>query len=444
MVSLLNNKDTMMVFLDKLIIAGKGPILIVGILFYLNIEEQGLWYTFISLSALSGLAEMGFTTIISQFVSHEHANLENKNGYLYGKRKSLDKAFGLVRYAIRVYFFIVPLAIFTLIIVGYFFFREQGFAILIAWFGYCILSGLNLVASLLQSIYRGFDRVFQTHLIKAISNVISIIALFISLSLGAGLFSLPISMAVLLLSTLILLFNIDKIFWMQLIRHRIKYVHSWYSEIISLQSKFSVSFFCGYFMFNLFVPLAFKYQGAVIAGQLGLTLTIVRTISAFSYTWLESKLPSMNMLAAKMQRDALNQFFWKKTKLSIVTFLSGSIVLLIIITLINKYSFYEYRVLDFKTILFVILSETSIVIMSIYAIFVRAHKIEPFHYASLISALSVSCISFYFMTVSNVYNLYIALTFFHWFIMLPMFMLLGYQAMKRYYLLNDQELEFRQ
>lgn len=432
-----------MVFLDKLIIAGKGPIIIVGILFFLNIEEQGLWYTFISLSALSGLAEMGFTTIISQFVSHEHANLKNKNGYLRGKRKSLDKAFGLVRYAVRVYCYIVPLAIFILTVVGWYFFKDQSFTILIAWFGYCILSGLNLVASLLQSIYRGFDRVFHTHLIKAVSNVISIVVLFISLFLGAGLFALPISMAVLLLSALILLFNVDKRFWLQLIRHKIKYFHSWYDEIISLQAKFSVSFFCGYFMFNLFVPLAFKYQGAVIAGQLGLTLTIVRTISSFSYTWLESKLPSMNMMAAKMQRDNLNQLFWKKTQLSVMTFFFGSIILLMIIFLINKYSFYEYRVLDFKVIFFIVLSEASIVCMSIYAIFVRAHKIEPFHYVSIISAFSVAGISFYFMMASDVYYLYIALAIFQWFIMLPMFLVVGYQAMEKYYLLNNQRLEMR-
>lgn len=431
--TLLKNRDTLVVFLDKLIVAVKGPIVIVAILLFLDVTEQGLWYTFISLSALSGLAEMGFTTIVSQFISHEHANLKCKQGYLIGKRRSLDKAFGLVKYAIRVYCYIVPLAILILMVIGGYFFSGESYHILVIWFVYCILSGLNLVANLLQSIYRGFDRVYKTHSVKVISNVLSVSVVLISLYLGAGLTALPISMGVLLLSSLIFLFYIDKRFWYQLIRHRIIYSHSWFHEIISIQSKYSVSFFCGYFMFNLFVPLSFKYQGAIVAGQLGLTLTIVRTISAFSYTWIESKLPTMNMMAARKQSDDLKELFLTKTKFTILTFFIGIFTLLLLVFLVNKYSFYDHRILDFRSILLVVISEVSIVCMSIYAIFVRAHKIEPFHYPSLLSALFVAFIAFYFITESNLYNLYIALNAFQWFVMLPIFLIAGKKAMNKHY-----------
>ncbi|NOR69719.1 MAG: hypothetical protein GQ532_08520 [Methylomarinum sp.] len=430
----LKERDTAIVFLDKIIVAIKGPVIIAAILLFLNVTEQGFWYTFISLSALTGLAELGFTTIISQFVSHEYANLRFRNGYLVGKRFSLDKAFGLVRYAIRVYCYIVPIAIVILIVIGGYFFSDESYQILVIWLAYCVLSGLNLVVSLLQSIYKGFDKVYKTHLIKILSNVCSILFLVLALACDLGLAALPVSMLFLLLPSSVLLFRMDKRFWCQIIRHKIINKHSWFHEIISLQSKYAVSFLCGYFIFNLFVPLSFKYQGAIIAGQLGLTLTIAKAMSAFTYVWIQSKLPTMNMMAARKQRNDLKNLFLMKTKLSMLTFFLGAIMLIFLAYIANKYSIYQTRVLKLPEILLVLSSELAVVCMSIYAIYVRAHKIEPVHYPSLISAIFIAIIAFYFITESDLYNLYIVLNIFQWLVMLPMFLFAGKKAMNKYYL----------
>jgi len=428
------DRDTAIVFLDKIIIAIKGPVIIAAILLFLDVTEQGFWYTFISLSALTGLAELGFTTIISQFVSHEYANLRIRNGYLVGKRISLDKAFGLVRYAVRVYCYIVPIAILILIAIGGYFFSSESYQILVIWLFYCILSGFNLVVSLLQSIYQGFDKVYKTHIIKVLSNILSIFILVLALASDLGLAALPVSMAVLMLTSSLLVFSVDKRFWCQIIRHKIINKHSWFHEIISLQSKYAVSFLCGYFIFNLFVPLSFKYQGAIIAGQLGLTLTIAKAMSAFTYVWIHSKLPTMNMMAARKQRKDLKNLFLLKAKLSMFTFFCGAITLILLAVIANEYSLYQTRVLKLPEILLVLSSEMAVVCMSIYAIYVRAHKIEPFHYSSLISAIFIAIIAFYFITESDVYNLYIALNIFQWLVMLPMFIFAGKKAMNKYYL----------
>jgi hypothetical protein len=432
----LRDRDTAIVFLDKIIIAIKGPVIIAAILLFLDVTEQGFWYTFISLSALTGLAELGFTTIISQFVSHEYANLRIRNGYLIGKRISLDKAFGLVRYAIRVYCYIVPIAVLILIAIGGYFFSSESYQILVIWLFYCTLSGFNLVVSLLQSIYQGFDKVYKTHIIKVLSNICSIFFLVLALALDLGLAALPVSMAFLMLTSSVLLFIMDKRFWCQISRHKIINKHSWFHEIILIQSKYAVSFLCGYFIFNLFVPLSFKYQGAVIAGQLGLTLTIAKAMSAFTYVWVQSKLPTMNMMAARKQRDDLKNLFLIKAKLSIGTFFLGTVVLIFLTYIASKYSLYQTRVLQLPEILLVLSSELAVVCMSIYAIYVRAHKIEPFHYPSLISATFIAIIAFYFITESNLYNLYIALNIFQWCVMLPMFIFAGKKAMDKYYLTN--------
>ena len=59
-----------------------GILSIFFIVDFLSLNNQGYWYTFLSLGALATFAELGFTTIITQIISHEYAYLEEKNGKL--------------------------------------------------------------------------------------------------------------------------------------------------------------------------------------------------------------------------------------------------------------------------------------------------------------------------------------------------------------------------
>ncbi|MEZ9291411.1 hypothetical protein AB4251_09235 [Vibrio lentus] len=430
---ILRDRATLSAFLDKGLVSFKGPVVIWAVLYFLDVDQQGLWYTFISLSALAGLAELGFTTIISQFVSHEYANLHFQRGLLTGNRRSLDKAIGLVRYAIKVYCCIVPIAILIMLMVGAYFYSNETYEILTIWSIYCVVSGLNLISSLFHSIYRGFDKVYQVHMIKFFSNLVSIFILVLSLYLGFGIASLPLSMMFLLIVSIFGVFNIDRKFWFQLLKHKIRYNHSWFKEVVSIQSKYAVSFFCGYFMFNLFVPLSFKHQGSMVSGQLGLTLTIAKTISTISYTWIDSKLPTLNMMASKRDRVAFKTLFYSKAKYSLSTFVVGAFFLLGIVFLANQYEYYQDRVLSVEEMALVLGSELATVFMSICAIYVRAHKIEPFYVVSMISALFVSIIATYFITTSNIFNLYIAMNAFNWLVMLPMFFFVANAGMKKLY-----------
>ena len=54
------------------------PLILLSIPFFLTPEVQGFWYTFISLAALSVLADLGFSNIILQFSAHEFAFLRFK------------------------------------------------------------------------------------------------------------------------------------------------------------------------------------------------------------------------------------------------------------------------------------------------------------------------------------------------------------------------------
>ncbi|GGF00126.1 hypothetical protein BIZ38_20280 [Pseudoalteromonas sp. BZK2] len=429
----LKDRDTLTVFLDKFIMALKGPLVIAAVLFFLDVETQGIWYTFISLSALAGIAELGFTTIITQFVSHEYAHLGKKEGLIVGDGVALDKAISLIRYALKFYIVIVPIAIIILLLIGYYFFSEYKSNVYITWAFYCFFSGANLVVSLLQAIYKGFDNVHGSHFSISLSNFTSLLLILVCLSLGLGIYALPIAMVCSLSVALVTLYNLDRKLWIQLIKHKVKQKYNWKNEVVTLQVKYAISFMCGYFIFNLYVPLVFKLEGEQVAGQVGLTLTVVKAISAFCYVWINAKVPTINILVAKNSYEELNPFYINKVKLALSTYFVGVIGFFAALWVSNYLNFFNGRFLDIKTTFLVVLVELSTVLVSIFAIYVRAHKIEPFNVASVISAISVAVIAYLALLKSSVLSMFIMIVIFQWIIMLPLFIYAGKKGLAKYH-----------
>ena len=67
---------------------------------YLTAELQGYYYTFTSLIALQVFLELGFSIVVTQFASHEWANLNlDKNGYIVLEEKEFLAASGSDRFS---------------------------------------------------------------------------------------------------------------------------------------------------------------------------------------------------------------------------------------------------------------------------------------------------------------------------------------------------------
>lgn len=281
------------------------------------------------------------------------------------------------------------------------------------------------------------DKVAIVHKIRAFSNIVYITTLPIFLSLGFGLSSLPVIMMIMVVLICVMLYYVDTKFWVQLYRDRKRPVKFNSQELKNLQIKYAVSFFSGYFMFNIFVPLVYKYQGSLLAGQLGLTLTVVRTISTFSYAWLESKLPYFNILISKGELKKFRDEFKTKFQLSGATFIFGMIAIALLYFASNYFNLYNDRVVSPEIFSSIFAMEVGIYIMSCYAIYVRAHKVEPFHYISLISAMIIAGIAFSLIKSNNIEDAFYYIALVYWFFIVPVFYIVGkVKIRKRNYAVN--------
>jgi hypothetical protein len=70
-------------------------------------------------------------------------------------------------------------------------------------------------------------------------------------------------------------------------------------DILPYHWKIALSWVSGYFIFQLFNPVLFATEGAVVAGQMGMTISVLNGIQALSMSWISTKVPLCSGLIAK-------------------------------------------------------------------------------------------------------------------------------------------------
>ena len=112
------DSNTRWIIGNKLLSILKGPITILLLVSILSKDDQGVWYTFTNLSAISIMADLGFLLLITQYVSHESASLVICNDVVKGDIERLSRLRGLVQVAVKLYTIVVPIAVIILCLAG--------------------------------------------------------------------------------------------------------------------------------------------------------------------------------------------------------------------------------------------------------------------------------------------------------------------------------------
>lgn len=382
-----------------------GVLSIVFIIDFLSLTEQGYWYTFLSLGALATLAELGFTTIITQFISHEYAHLEERNGKLWGDTKRIDRTVSLVRFSLKFYVIVTILAFIILSIIGVIFLMSstKDIYLLVAWVFYSFTGAFMLLVSLFGAVLRGFNKVDVAQKIITLTSVASNLATWTALYMGFNLWALGLGGIVNIILSLYLFFSSEKSLWSQIFHSKVKEQHHWLKETLPLQWRYAISWTSGYFIFQFIVPVAMLYAGADVAGKLGLSLVIARAIQTLANSWGSTKIPQFNILVEQRKRENLDNLLKTIQKQSLLVFIAGSIALILLLIFIFPMIHWDTRVLPTYEIAIILVAEGANLIVFNWAYYLRSHKEEPYMRLSAISALGIGLgvwASFYFFSSS--------------------------------------------
>lgn len=369
---------------------------VLGIFFivnFLTIEQQGYWYTFLSLGALATFAELGFTTIITQFISHEYAHLKDENGRLIGNSNRIDRTASLVKFSFKFYLAITTLAFLILSFIGIIFLKDtasSSFSMLVAWVAYSFTGAFLLLVSLFGAVLKGFNQVSKAQKIITFASFASNIATWAALMGGLNLWALVIGGLINIIFSLILFFSSSSSLWSQLYHTKITGSYNWLKETLPLQWRYAISWASGYFIFQFIVPVTMFYSGADVAGKLGLSLVIARAVQYLANSWGATKVPQFNILVAKKERSNLDILLSIIQKQSLFVFTLGSLTIILILIYVFPLINWNTRVLPTFEIIIILIAEGANLIVFNWAYYLRSHKEEPYMRISAVSALAIA------------------------------------------------------
>lgn len=242
---------------------------------FLTKEEMGFYYTFNSILALQIFFELGLNGILTQYVAHEASHLAWDSDRLVGEERYRSRLASLLRFTVKWYLVIAILVFAFLNVVGFSFFNiydKTGGEVSwqTAWISLAIATSCNLFFAPLFSILEGLGKVKEVARYRFFQQLFSFLIVWISFFLGAKLMVAAVNAIAWGVVSVVALSctsfgPILKNIWQEKVTERVLYKE----EIFPYQWKMALSTVSGYFIFQLFNPVLFATEGAVVAGQMG-------------------------------------------------------------------------------------------------------------------------------------------------------------------------------
>lgn len=367
--------------------------MLVCIPYFLTPMEQGYWYTFGSLAALSVFADLGFTTIVLQFTAHEFAHLKyGPNRILMGDESHLWRLASFFRFVIR-WLSRIVIIVFPLIVVGGYFFlyaKHDDIHWQIPWIVFSVASAGAFFNSAVMSFFEGCNSVALLQSIRFRNAVAMTFMNFIALFMGFDIYALAISSVVNVIigaGYILYYFHVPmKQLW-NLSREK---CYDWWPEFSSLLWRYAISWCSGYFIFQLFTPVAFHFHGAAFSGKIGISIAMWTAGFSIANTFIVAIMPKLNMLVSERKWPELDALFHKATLRAMFVMALGGIAYFIAYYLLHDKFFFFDRILQPVSMFMLFLSWMFQLWVGCIAVYLRAHKKEPLMQISFFSGIWVA------------------------------------------------------
>ena len=370
-----------------------GPITIYLVTQCFTPTTQGYFYTFGSIIALQAFLELGFSQCIVQFASHEFARLRfGPGGALEGDAQARSRLISLGRLSLKWYSVMAVLAVIGIGIGGHCFFQAKHDPS-VAWFGpwwsSCLVTGLSLAILPAGALLEGCNQMSFLYGLRTFSRMATAVAGWIAMLAGASLFTGPLTA----FSQVLILAAAYWWWWRGLWRDLWHAPNggetiSWRHEVWPFQWRIAISCVSGYFIFNFFTPVLFYFHGPVLAGQMGATMSLVFSLSALAQSWTVSKGPRFGILISRREFAELDRLFYRATAQAVGVCIMGGLALLVGLIVVRGHFAIGKRFLDPGPTSLLVLATVVNQIIFGQAIYLRAHKQEPFMILSVVNGLA--------------------------------------------------------
>lgn len=381
---------------------GAGLVTIFMVTHFLSPELQGYYYTFNSLIALQIFVELGLTYVIIQFASHEMTHLKwIDGGVVTGNARAKRRLQSLIYFALTWFGIAAVLMILVLLPVGIYFFSSKTSISAIyetskPWSMLVVFSSINLIITASGAVLEGCGRVADIAIFRFWQSFASVIATWLVLWSGGGVYALVANSAVLASVGAIWLWVKYRNFFFDLFNSSKKLPGmDWKNEVWPFQWRIALSWMSGFLIFQLFNPLLFATHGPIVAGKMGMSLQIIAAMNGAAMAWISTKVPLYGNLVASGQQDKLDRIALKGFIQSFAFLFFGIVAVgSIFYYLFHIGSPYAERVLSLRLLLMLGLVCLANHVVFAQAAYLRAHKQEPFMGISILTGLITASLAF--------------------------------------------------
>ena len=365
--------------------------------------QQGYYSTFVSILALQAFFELGLATVVMQFASHERAELEwTPQGTLEGNPNAKARLASLLRFSLLWYGVVALLVVLFLLPAGYFFFlRHQPTGSAVAWqwpwLWIVLVTAGSLAISPLLSLLEGCGLVAEIAGVQLVQNLIGGMLFWLTLLLHWGLYTAPVTNTVVLVWSGLWVWRRKRRVVQDLLSVApVGEGFRWKQDIWPFQWKIGLSWLAGYFIFQLFVPSLFAMHRPVAAGQMGISGNVTGAIGGFALAWITTKSVPFGMLIAKREFSQLDRLFfpclWQSLAIAV---LSGLLLFSAVLFLNHIHHPVANRILRPIPFAFLIAAGLINHVIACEAIYLRAHKQEPFLWLSLVIGMLMVAVIYF-------------------------------------------------
>lgn len=368
---------------------------------FLTGAEQGFYFLFAEVLAVQIFFELGLAYVLVQFASHERARLEWTNaGLLDGDPIALARLASLLRLSVRWYAVVAALIVLLVLPGGWLFFSlhapsGSNIAWNWPWVWIVVVTAGSLLLSPLLAVLEGCGLIAEIARFQIYQNVAGSILFWGALLSHWGLATAPITNTVMLLSSAGWLWFtkgrlLSDIWAGANSRDRI----DWKQELWPLQWRMALTWLGGYFVFHIFQPLLYVYQGPVASGRLGLSLAITAALGGVALAWVSTKAAPFGMLIARQDYRELDRRFFPCLWQSLGILSLGCLLIWLgDAALFWQHSPLRLRILDPLPMALLLAATVSTHVIFSEAVYLRAHKQEPFLGITLVQGLCAAIAS---------------------------------------------------
>jgi len=368
---------------------------------FLSPAEQGYYYTFGSLIALQIVFELGFSFVILQLATHERAHLTiSSSGLVSGDPVAHARLASVLQRTLRWYSIAAVLMAVFLLVEGSHFFSVHhhagdGVSWHFAWYAASLAATLTFQIDPILSFMEGCGFVANVARLRLGQAATGSTLAWLSLATHHGLFA----------PAMIMIGNACVAFiWLSRRRHLLgallrhpsgEHRIRWGKEVWPFQWRIAVSWLCGYFIFQLYNPVLFAFHGAIVAGQMGMSLTLANALQAIAISWIYTKAAPFGALIARKEYGQLDKLFFKALGQSVAVCITGALTIWIGVIYLNwAHLPFAHRLLDPTSIAFLLMLTTMNIIVFAEATYLRAHKQEKLLLNSVLGAFLVASSTF--------------------------------------------------